>query len=114
MLPADWTKTLTALDVLPFSVHNPGPKNILPANGQEIDFFQLIFPDDLYESFKKPTYMHDKNTMKPDHRWIPVEKDEMKAFLGLQILHEYCKFTRDKNVLGKGSSIWKFWNITCP
>ena len=51
--------------------------------------------------------------MKPDHRWIQVEKDKMKAFLGLRILHEYCKFTRGKNVLGKGSSIWKFWNITC-
>ena len=42
MLPEDWTKTLTALNVLPFYVHNHGPTNILPANGQEIDFFQLM------------------------------------------------------------------------
>ena len=80
MLPADWTKTLTALHVLPFSVHNPGPKNILPANGQEIDFFQLIFPDELYEHLVQETnlYAQQKNAVKPDHRWIPVpvEKDE--------------------------------------
>ena len=104
MIPADWTKTRTALNVLPLSVHNPGPENILPANGQEIDFFQLIFPDELYEHLVQETnlYAQQKNAIKPDHRWIPVE--EVKC-LGLRIIHEYCKFTRDKNVLGKGSSI---------
>ena len=98
MPPADWTKTLTALNVLPFSVHNPGPTNFLPANGQKMDFFQLIFPDELYEHLVQETnfYAQQKNVVKPDHRWIPVGKDEMKAFLGLLILHEYCKFTRDK------------------
>ena len=64
MLPADWTKTLTASNVLPFSVQNPGPTNILPANGQEIDFFQLIFPDDSLRTFgprNQLVCMYNKN-----------------------------------------------------
>ena len=83
MLPADWTKTLTALNVLPFSVHSPEPTNILPVNGQENDFFQLIFPDELYEHLVQETnlYAQQEIAVKPDHRWIPVEKDEMKGFL---------------------------------
>ena len=87
MLPADWTKTLTGLNVLSFSVQNPGPTNIIPANRQEIDFFELIFPDKLYEHLvqKNNLYAQQKIAVKPDHRWIPVEKDEMKAFLGLRI-----------------------------
>ena len=49
MLPADSTKTVTALNVLPFSVRNPGRTNIVPANGQQLDLLQLIFADELYE-----------------------------------------------------------------
>ena len=30
-------------------------------------------------------YAQQNIAVKPDHRWIPVEKDEMKAFLGLRI-----------------------------
>ena len=71
---------------MPFSVQNPGPTNI-PANGQEIDFFKLLFPDELYKHLVQETnlYAQQKIAVKPDHRWIPVEKDEMKAFLGLRI-----------------------------
>ena len=61
LLPADWTKTLTASNVLPFSVQNPGPANTIPANGQEIDFFELIFPDEVHEHLvQQPTCMHNK------------------------------------------------------
>ena len=61
MLPADWTKTLTASNVLPFSVQNPASTNILPANGQEVDFIELIFPDELTNIWsKKSTFMHNK------------------------------------------------------
>ena len=80
ILPADWTKTLTASNVLPFSVQNPGPTNILSANGQEIDFFQLIFADELYKHLVQETnlYAQQKIVVKPDHRWIPVELEEIK------------------------------------
>ena len=74
MFPADWTKTLTASNVLPFSVQSPGPTNILPANRQEIDFFQLIFPDELYEHLVQETNTKKicttKIAMKADHRWM--------------------------------------------
>ena len=61
--------------------------NILSANGQETDFFRLIFPDEFNEHLVQETnlYAQQKITVKPDHSWIPVEKDEMKAFLGLRI-----------------------------
>ena len=46
-----------------FFVLNPGLKNILPANGQEIDFFQLIFLDELYEHLVQETNLHAQQKM---------------------------------------------------
>ena len=38
-----WTRTLTATNIPPFSVENPGPTNILDKNQTELNFFELLF-----------------------------------------------------------------------
>ena len=87
MLPADWTKTLTALKCFIFFCSESWTYKHSPCQWTRNWLFKLIFPDELYEHLVQETnlYAQQKIAVKPDHRWIPVEKDEMKAFLGLRI-----------------------------
>ena len=38
----EWTRTLTAMNIPPFSVKNPGPTNILNENQTELNFFEPL------------------------------------------------------------------------
>ena len=99
----EWTKTLTATNIPPFSVENPGPTNILNENQTELNFFLLLFINEVYEILVRETnlYARQKVGVKPDPKWREVEKDEMKAYLGIRVnMSERSETTRDTNVLG--------------
>ena len=64
----EWTKNLTETNILPFSVQRPGPTNVMHADKQEINFFELIFMDEIYGILVRETnlYAQQKNAMKLD------------------------------------------------
>ena len=86
----EWTRTLTATNIPPFSVENPGPTNILDENQTELNFFELLLTDEVYKILLRETnlYAKQKVAVKPDPKWRDVGKDEMKAYCTL----EFCVY----------------------
>ena len=74
-------------------MENPGPTNILDENQTELHFFELLFTDKVYEILVRETnlYAQQKVAVKPDPKWRDVEKDEMKAYLGIRVYMSVVK-----------------------
>ena len=53
-----WTKNFTETSILPFSVQNPGPTNVMNDDKQEINFFELIFADEIYGILVRETNLY--------------------------------------------------------
>ena len=89
----EWTRTLTATNIPPFSVETPGPTNILDENQTELNFFELLFTNEVYEILVRETnlYAQQKVAVKPDPKWRDVEKDEMNAYLGTHVYMSVVK-----------------------
>ena len=89
----EWTRTLKASNIPPFSVENPGPTNILDENQTELNFFELLFTDEIYEILVGETNLCtlQKVAVKPDSKWRDLEKDEMKAYLGIRVYMSVVK-----------------------
>ena len=83
----DWTKNFTGANILPFSVQNPGPRNVMDADKQEINFFELIFTDKIHGILVRETNLHaqQKIAVKPNPKWRAVTKEETKAYLGIRM-----------------------------
>ena len=56
-LSQDWTDQLTPSVIEDF-VENAGPTTMLPGDKREIDFFQLLFPDNLFSLIANETNKH--------------------------------------------------------
>ena len=56
-LPQDWTDQLTPSVIEDF-VDNVGPTAILSGDKREIDFFQLLFPENLFSLIANETNKH--------------------------------------------------------
>ena len=74
-------------------MENPGPTNILNENQTELNFSELLFTNEVYEILVKETnlYTWQKVAVKPDPKWTDVEKDEMKAYLGIRVYMSVVK-----------------------
>ena len=83
----EWTKVLTSVEIEPFTEASPGPVTILNGDAKEIDFFALMFPNEIFEILARETnrYAQRKIATKPDSRWRETTPDEIKVFLGLRI-----------------------------
>lgn len=70
-----------------FSGPAPGPNAVLGPDENELDFFHVFFPDFLLEILITQTnlYARQKQQTHPDPSWIPVTRDEMKAWLGMRV-----------------------------
>ena len=60
-LPEDWTDHLTPSVIEDF-VDNAGPTSILSGDKREIDFFQLLFPENLFSLIANETNKHADQT----------------------------------------------------
>ena len=71
-LPQDWTDQLT-LSVIEAFVDNAGPATILSGDKREIDFFQLLFPENLFSLIANETNKHTDRTQQRkgqnDNKW---------------------------------------------
>lgn len=79
----------------PFTGPDPGPTIDLDPNASEFDFFELFFPVFLIELLCRQTnlYAEQKQRIKPDANWRPVEEQEMKAWLGIRVFMSILEVT---------------------
>jgi len=65
-----------------------GPVSGVAEDGTAIDFFNLIFTEDLFEHIVEETnrYARQCIAVKPDPKWCETTTEEMKAFVGLHVL----------------------------
>ena len=71
-LPQDWTDQLTPSVIEDF-VDNMGPTTFLSGDKREIDFFQLLFPENLFSLIANKTNKHSDQTQQKkgqnDNKW---------------------------------------------
>ena len=87
-MPEDWTTQLTPSVIEDF-VDNAGPTSILSGDKREIDFFQLLFPENLFSLIANETNKHTDQTQQRkgqnDNTWHRTDAKEIRAFIGMRI-----------------------------
>ena len=87
-LPQGWTDQLTPSVIEDF-VDNAGPTTILSGDKREIDFFQLLFTENLFSLIANETNKHADQTQKKkgqnDNKWHRMDTKEIRAFIGMRI-----------------------------
>ena len=65
-----------------------GTNHALDDTAIELDYFCLLFTDDMLEMIVVQTnlYAHQSIAIKPDPSWHDTTKEEMRAFIGLNML----------------------------
>ena len=106
----EWTKNFTKTNILPFSVQNPGPTNVMDADKQEINFSELILTDEIYERLVRETnlYAQQKIAVKLDPQWRAVTKEEIKAYLGVRIYMSKVKLSETRMYWAKDNFFGNF------
>ncbi|XP_068719571.1 piggyBac transposable element-derived protein 4-like [Montipora capricornis] len=82
-----WNEGEHPVDVAPFTAAT-GPTSGVAEDGTAIDFFYLMFPEELIEQIVLETnrYARECIAVKPDPEWFDTTLAEVKAFLGLHVL----------------------------
>lgn len=82
-----WNENPNPVEVSPFT-EATGPTSGVAEDGTAIDFFYLMFPEELIEQIVAETnrYARECIATKPDREWYDTTLDEMKAFIGLHVL----------------------------
>ena len=87
-LPEDWTDQLTPSVIEDF-VDKAGPTSILSGDKREIDFFKLLFPENLFSLIANETNKHADQTQQRkgqnDNTWHQTDAKEIRAFIGMRI-----------------------------
>ncbi|KAG8173871.1 hypothetical protein JTE90_023644, partial [Oedothorax gibbosus] len=87
-----WTSTVNSSA---FSFHNfegdPGPVHNLPPGSNALDYFKLLFTNDMLEEIRINTNKYAEfcqtNKEKQDKNWAPIEKtEELEAFICIQLI----------------------------
>lgn len=102
----EWTDQLAPINVREFT-EAAGPKHDLPPGSHPINFFNLLFEDNFFQTVADETnlYATQMQQNRPDPRWEPTTCDEMRAFFSLQIimgihqLPEYSLYWADDKCL---------------
>ena len=66
----------------------PGPIHQLPGDATPLDFFGLLWPRSLFQLLAEETnrYATQKQVQRPDNKWYPTTSEEIKAFIGVNII----------------------------
>lgn len=78
-----WSEIVEDIDVPEF-VESSGPTHQLPSDANPLQFFMLVFPLALVQILVDNTNLYAAQSVAQG--WVDTTIDEMKAFLGLQIL----------------------------
>ena len=83
----EWSESLGHIQVQPFT-ETPGPVHQLGANATPLDFFGLCWDPSFFDLLADETnqYAQLKQVSKPDTKWYQTTPEEMKAFIGVNIL----------------------------
>lgn len=83
----EWSEPQGHIQVQPFT-ETPGPVHQLGANATQLDFFGLCWDPSFFDLLVDETnqYAQLKQVSKPDTNWYPTTPEEMKAFIGVNIL----------------------------
>ena len=90
-----WSRIDTPPTCVPFT-GNPGLTVGLPDDPDEIDFFNLLFDDDMWSNLSEQTNLYAQRRIEREQmgqhsrlrKWVPTTPDEMKVFIGLIIAME--------------------------
>lgn len=82
-----WSTNNSDVNFEPFN-QEVGPKTLLSEEKNALDFLLLLFPETLIAHIVTETNRYAKQCIakKPDRHWFDTTVEEMKAFLGLNIL----------------------------
>ena len=87
-LPQDWTDQLTPSVIEDF-VDNAGPTTVLSGDKREIDFVQLLFPENLFSLIANETNKHADQTQQKkgqsNNKWHQTDAKEIHSFIGMRI-----------------------------
>ncbi|CAC5374938.1 unnamed protein product [Mytilus coruscus] len=81
---ARWGDELRPVQIKDFTGPRPGPTTQMDKEKTEIDFFHLIFPERLYSEIATQTNAYANG--RQNENWTPTTSDEIKAYLGGQIV----------------------------
>jgi len=100
-----WSETRSTIQpALPFRAV-PGPVHQLPQDATPLDFFSLFWETAFFQRLADETnlYARQKIELKPDKKWYPTTADEMRAFIGVNIIMG----------IDKKPTIYQYW-LTDP
>ncbi|XP_052083040.1 piggyBac transposable element-derived protein 4-like [Mytilus californianus] len=80
-----WSEQLEDIEIPDFN-EVTGPVHMLPLNAQAVDFFQLFFEERFFQHLSEQTNLYAEQTSENDQHWEEVTTDEIKAFIGINIL----------------------------
>ena len=84
-----WTDVLGDVNMLPFR-EPVGPRHSLTEDAQAIDFFYLLIEPQFVDWVVLQTNLYaeqrQEQMQRRDTRWVPTNGDEIKAFIGMNIL----------------------------
>ena len=84
-----WSATLQNVDVMDFN-DIPGPTTPLPATAREIDYFNLIFPEELFESIADETnrYAEIEEARRETNgtEWQATWAEEIRAYVAIHMM----------------------------
>ena len=82
-----WSATLHQIRVQPFT-DQPGPTHHLVDDAQPLEFFGLFWEPCFFELLAEETnlYAQQKQATKPERKWYPTTAEEMRAFVGGNII----------------------------
>ena len=65
-----------------------GPVHHLPEDATPLDFFSLLWEPSFFQLLAEQTnlYARQRQVEKPNRKWYPTTSEEIKAFLGINII----------------------------
>ena len=83
-----WSEHIRPVQTMDFNGPHPGPSTPMEKQKEEIDFFHLLFPERLYSDIATHTNAYAMTCIvdKPNAQWYPTTPEEIKAFLGAQLV----------------------------
>ena len=75
------------MKALPFT-EEPGPIHQLREDASPLEFFHLLWEPSFFQLLADQTnlYARQKQATRPNPRWYPISSEEMKAFVGVNII----------------------------
>ena len=84
-----WSEKVRPIPTIqPFEEELAGPVHHLPEDATPLDFFSLLWVPSFFQLLADQTnlYARQRQVQKPDIKWYPTTPEEMKAFLGINII----------------------------